>query len=93
MNSGIRYLLPLAVVIGYASGVHAFEATLTKATAVTAHPAGEISRDMLVPVEGVPIAPARAPVTASYMPDTEPRVVPVPESNPVAMSWCSSEIL
>lgn len=94
MKTCIRYILIVALGASSVSGsASAFEATLTKVAPIKAHPAGSVARDMLEPVEGVPVAPPRAPVTSSYMPETAPQAVPVPVSNPLALSWCSSDIL
>jgi hypothetical protein len=71
----------------------AFEATITRVSPISAHPAGSVSKIDLAPIEGVPVAPPRAPASPYVAEDRRPASIPVPTPNPVAVSWCPSDIL
>jgi len=71
----------------------AFEATITRVSPIEGHPAGSVARIELAPVEGIPVAPPRAPATAYVPEERAPARVPIPTSNRAALSWCPSDVL
>jgi hypothetical protein len=87
-----RAVLAAAFAVFSVSQASAFEATITRVAPLEAHPAEKVARTDLAPVEGVPVAPPRPPATP-YVAEQRPMKVPVPITNPVAVSWCLSEIL
>lgn len=92
------YLLALAaLLITLPHGAFAFEATIERAGSVAAAPTSSVARNELAPPPGVQVAPERA--RAAYEPEFRarstgvPATVPVPVPNPVAVSFCLSDIL
>lgn len=92
MSHGFRTVFAAVFAVFSVSQVSAFEATITRVSPLTAHPADKVARTELAPVEGVPVAPPRKPATP-YVAEQRQMKVPVPTSNPVAVSWCLSDIL
>lgn len=92
MSHGFRTVLVAVFAVFSVSQVSAFEATITRVSPLAAHPAEKVARTELAPVEGVPVAPPRKPATP-YVAEQRQMKVPVPTSNPVAVSWCLSDIL
>lgn len=93
-----RLLLMLTPFLLSASTVAAFEATIERAGSVTAAPTASVSRNELAPLPGVAVAPERP--RADYAPEyrarassSPPASIPVPSSNPVAVSYCLSDVL
>jgi hypothetical protein len=93
-----RLLLMLTPFLLSPSTVGAFEATIERAGSVTAAPTASVSRNELAPLPGIAVAPERPP--AAYAPEfrvrsssTAPSSIPVPSSNPVAVSYCPSDVL
>jgi hypothetical protein len=82
----------------FASGVGAFEATIERVGSVAAAPISSVSKSELAPLPGVAISPDRPPaIYASEFrakaSSTVPSSVPVPSFNPVAVSFCLSDVL
>lgn len=79
------------------SAASAFEVTIERAGSVAAAPTSSVARNELAPPPGVQVAPER--VRAAYEPEFRarstgvPATVPVPVPNPVAVSFCPSDIL
>lgn len=75
----------------------AFKVTIERADSVAAVPRGVVARDELAPPPGASVAPARTP--SAYAPEMPEKsstlrgALPIPASNPVAVSFCLSDIL
>lgn len=93
MRSQINAVLASVMIALVASPCMAFEATITRVSSIEAHPAGNVSRIDLPPLEGVPVAPPRAPAAAYVAEPRVPSQIPIPTSNRAAVSWCLSEVL
>lgn len=92
------YVLALAgSLLSAAPAASAFEATIERAGSVTAAPTSSVARNELAPLPGVQVAPERG--RAAYEPEFRtrsagvPTSAPVPVPNPVAVSFCLSDIL
>lgn len=93
-----RHVLTLLPFLFSASATGAFEATIERAGSVMAAPTGSVARNELAPPPGVAVAPERT--KAAYAPEfrqrassSAPSAIPLPSSNPVAVSFCMSDIL
>lgn len=96
MRSTARAALAAAIILLAVDASSAFEGTITRIAPIAPHPVGEVNKNELPPVDGVPIAPPRAPAAPySYSSSNVPprAKIPVPTPNPVAVSFCQSEIL
>jgi hypothetical protein len=95
MLSTARAALAAATILLASTASSAFEATITEIAPVAAHPVGAVSKNELAPVDGVPVSPPRAPAAPySYSSSNVPTrtKIPVPTTNPAAVSWCLSDI-
>lgn len=94
MSSPLPILLALFVAVGAATQALAFQATLTSASPVEAHPAGSVARNELAPIEGVAVAPPRAVAVPYEIEVIAPiRTIPVPSFNSASVAWCPSDVL
>lgn len=94
MRRSTLIFVPFLLSAGMAS---AFEVTIKRASPVRAAPTSAVSKGELAPPPGVAVAPERA--APAYAPEyrqraaAAPTEVPIPVSNPVAVSFCLSDVL
>jgi hypothetical protein len=88
--------LPLAMA-ALPAQAETFNVTIERASSVSAAPTSSVNRGGLAPPEGVSASPERE--RAVYSPEirqragTLPKNIPVPTSNPAAVSFCLSDVL
>lgn len=90
------FVAALAAALSISFQAAAGTAMIEPASPLAPAPLGAVQREGLQPVPGIAVAPPRAP--AAYAPEwtarrpASPSVVPVPEPNRLAVSWCQMDL-
>lgn len=73
--------------------------TIEPASSLPAVPSGVVSRSSMEPIPGTEVAPERTGPPPAYAPEygsrsaaRMPGTAPVPEFNPVSVSWCQMNL-